>query len=274
MQLAIIGEKTLRELGLTSLQARVYLSLADSVLPLTVKTITTTSKIARQDIYHILTTLYKLNLVEIVLGKPTMFRAIPLQEAITILECNKKKKMCELRIETETLLNFYRHTGREMPQQHEYQFILTPKKKWGNIVNKAIENTKECIFVIASWRYTTQCLFILHEAWEKALNKGVTIRWITEKKTINYRLSKITQTLLENPNFELRLKKGFLSPEIKLGIYDANEVLVATLNTQNFNEIPVLWTNNPVIICLLTDYFKTQWILSQKLESKKEILTV
>jgi len=79
------GEKTLRELGLTSSQARVYLTLIKTGDPATVKTLNTISKVARQDLYRILTELRELSLVEMVIGNPTMFRAIPLPEAITIL---------------------------------------------------------------------------------------------------------------------------------------------------------------------------------------------
>ncbi len=99
------GEKTLRELGLTSSQARVYLTLVKLGNYSTVKTINDFSKVARQDVYRTLTELRDFSLVEMVIGNPAMFRAIPLQETITILVERKNQKTCVLMAEATKLLS-------------------------------------------------------------------------------------------------------------------------------------------------------------------------
>ena len=80
-----LGEKTLRELGLTLSQARVYLALVRLGKHSTVKAVSVFSKVARQDVYRTLTELRELSLVEMVIGNPALFMAIPLQETIAIM---------------------------------------------------------------------------------------------------------------------------------------------------------------------------------------------
>jgi sugar-specific transcriptional regulator TrmB len=92
--LAVIGygEKTLRELGLSLLQAKVYLALVKLGTHSTVKAISICSKVARQDVYRTITELREFGLVEMVIGNPALFRAIPLQETVSILMEKKKPK--------------------------------------------------------------------------------------------------------------------------------------------------------------------------------------
>jgi sugar-specific transcriptional regulator TrmB len=256
------GEKILRELGLTSSQARVYLTLSNLAYPSTAKTISTTSNIARQDIYHTLTELQKLSLVETVINNPTLFRAIPLQEAISILEKRKKQKMHDLIVEAKELLKISTCTQEQTIEQGNHEFVLIPKKeRCINKVKKTVEAAQESILAVTSWREATQWLFMLHNTWERALNRNVKVQWITEKQENNNSLTESMLALLENSNLIIKSGPSFLPPDVRFAIYDGKEAFIATLNAQNAGDSPALWTNNPVVLCLLKDYFETKWSL-------------
>jgi sugar-specific transcriptional regulator TrmB len=138
--------------------------------------ISTFSNIARQDIYNILTELQELSLVQIVIGSPTLFKAVSLQDAIDILNKRKKEKMSDLLSEARELLKASMFIKESKTEREKYRFVLIPKKE-GCIkqVKKLIESAQESIFVITPWREATQWLFILHDSWEKALSRGIEV---------------------------------------------------------------------------------------------------
>ena len=76
--------QTLTNLGLSFLQAKTYLNLA-KLEKADVRTISTISNVARQDIYRIMPTLEKLGLAEKILGKPNMYKANPIKEGVSLL---------------------------------------------------------------------------------------------------------------------------------------------------------------------------------------------
>jgi sugar-specific transcriptional regulator TrmB len=101
------GEKTLRELGISLLQARVYLALLKLGTYSNVKCISVFSKVARQDIYRTMTELRELGLVEMVIGSPALFKAIPLQETVAILMEKKNQRNQVLMEEVTELFNHF-----------------------------------------------------------------------------------------------------------------------------------------------------------------------
>jgi DNA-binding MarR family transcriptional regulator len=83
--------QTLSNLGLTISQATIYLSLI-KFESATVKALCRVSSIARQDIYQALSDLYELGLVERIVDKPLRFRAIPIKNALEILQQHRTIK--------------------------------------------------------------------------------------------------------------------------------------------------------------------------------------
>jgi len=78
----------LTDLGLTLLQAKTYLALSQ-LGKATVKTISKTANVARQDVYRVMLALEKLGLAEKIVAKPTMYKATPIKEGIYF--CFKRK---------------------------------------------------------------------------------------------------------------------------------------------------------------------------------------
>ena len=75
---------TLTELGLTVSQAKIYLSLAKAK-NLTAQAISTTSKVARPDVYRVLVQLNEDGLVERIISKPQEFHAISVEKCVSKL---------------------------------------------------------------------------------------------------------------------------------------------------------------------------------------------
>ena len=178
-----LGEKTLRELGLTLSQARVYLALVKLGKHSTVKAVSVFSKVARQDVYRTLTELRELGLVEKVIGNPALFRAIPLQETIAILMERKNQRTNELLAEASELIKIFAVNEVSKIHQENHQFVLIPKKEvLIRRIKKVIEGAQKSILIISPWRELTQWLFNLHESWEQALRRGVKVSGLQKNR--------------------------------------------------------------------------------------------
>jgi len=255
------GEKTLRELGVSLLQARVYLALLKLGAYSNVKGISVFSRVARQDVYRTMTELRELGLVEMVIGSPALFKAIPLQETVAILMEKKNQRSQVLMEEVTELFNHFDNINETRLNQENHQFILVPKKEaLVNKIKKTIEGAKESIRISAPWRETTQWLFTLHESWQLALDKGVKIHWITEKQAAPCLTDEVTRSLIKNPNFMLR--RDSTSVKARFAIYDDKEVSIIILSPTNPGGSPALWSNNPAMLFILKDYFETKWALT------------
>ncbi len=265
------GEKTLRELGLSLLQARVYLALVKLCTHSTVKATSVCSKVARQDVYRTITELRELGLVEMVIGNPALFKAIPLQETVTILMEKKNQRTQVLIKEANELLNYFAKNKETEIDQENHQFILVPKKEvLISRIKKTIEGAKESILISTPWRESTQWLFTLHESWQLALNKGVKIRWITEKQATPCLADEITRSLIRHPNLNLRTDAAPL--KARFGIYDDKEAFITVLNAPNAWGSPALWSNNQAILFILKDYFEIKWALTADYKSDNLIV--
>lgn len=265
------GEKTLREMGLTLSQARVYLALLKLGTHSNVKAISGYSRVARQDVYRTLNELHELGLVEMVIANPSLFKAIHLQETVAILMERKNQRTQVLMEEvTELFEHFAKNTVIGFSQE-KHQFVLVPKKDvLVKRIKKIVESARESILIMTSWRESTQWLFTLHDSWETALNKGVKIRWLTEKQEEDYSFNETTGSLIKHPNFTLRTNLS--SPKARFGIYDGKEVFITVLSTTNATESPALWTNNDAITFILKDYFETKWELTADYSLDKLII--
>ncbi len=263
------GEKILNELGLTFSQARVYIALIRIGDKSTVKALVDYSKIARQDVYSVLAQLHKLSLVEMIIGNPTMFRAIPMQQVISILmERRNQKTLALSTVATELLKKFPEKKPRTNFKQETHEFVLIPKKEAViRKIGKSIEDAHRSVLSITPWKELTQWLFMLEKSWNKALKRGITVRWITDKPQNGYSGLENITTILANPHFKHKFMPN--SPKKRMGIFDCKEVYVATLGESDAADSPALWTDNSTMIHMLNDYFEMNWKLAEEYKIEK-----
>ena len=95
-------------LGLTVLQAKVYLTLVNQKKA-TIKKISQISGVARQEIYRVICELQERGLVEKVIAKPTEYIPVPIQDGIKILVDRKHKESSESNKKAMKLLKKYKN---------------------------------------------------------------------------------------------------------------------------------------------------------------------
>ena len=99
--------KLLTRLGLTELQAQVYLTLA-KMGKATLRDISSASKADRANVYRVITRLLELNLIEKLLSTPTVFRALPLADGIKMLLEKKDQEHNDIKAKSRALLLLYK----------------------------------------------------------------------------------------------------------------------------------------------------------------------
>jgi sugar-specific transcriptional regulator TrmB len=257
------GVKILQELGLTFSQARIYFTLLRLGKYSTVKVISNSSDVARQDIYQLLTELQELGLIERAVDNLSMFNALPVEEVVAILAERKNQKTNALQMKATEIFRTITKIESAHIQQKNQEFVLIPKKEaLIRRINRAFESAQKSIFSTTPWRELLQWRYFLDTSLEPALKRGVEIRWITDKPTNTKVFREEMRSLLEKHNFKLKIK--YSNPTIRYGIYDDEKAFIAISKAPTAAESPALVTTNPVVVQMLKEHFELNWNLAKK----------
>lgn len=249
--------KTLVDFGLNRTQAKIYLASAEKGT-LTIRAAADYSEVGRPDTYRAMLELKKADLIEVVLDNPTKYRAVPLSEAISILMGQKRKEILNLKEKSAKLLQqFENKNSTDMPVV-EGEFIILPKG--AACIKKrveAIRSAEYSIDCLTSFKRFNQTLLVAGDDIIEAANKGVKIRFILEKESINKPLSKELTLFCKNSSCEVK----FISepPQSFVAIFDRKEVHLATSEVGDFSQVPILWSNNTALLRICQHYFEGYW---------------
>ncbi|MGD6806862.1 MAG: TrmB family transcriptional regulator [Candidatus Bathyarchaeia archaeon] len=245
---------TLVELGLNKTQARVYLALVEKgTLP--IKLAADHSGVGRPDTYRAMLELNQRGLVETILCSPTKYRPLPLNEAINVLMGQKQQEIIDLKEKSKKLLHEYKKKIKNQMTDAEKQIVILSKGTSG--IKKgiqAITTAQKSIEFITSVNRFNQLLFTASEDIVDATNRGVKIRFILDKESINRSLSKIFASFHETASFKYIADL----PQPFIAIYDSKSILMETTD-EDFYQSTMMWSNNPVIVRTIQNYFKLLW---------------
>jgi len=257
------------DFGLTPNQAKVYLSIVQlGIAP--VGKVSKLSKVRREDIYRILPKLEQMGLLERILGKPTRIRAIPLDDALTILITREKdtaeKRVSGLMAKKEDLLKHLKANSKKtILEEEETQFALLPTRE--AIVNKGIIILKKAekeIDLITSASEFYHLFPPFAEQFERALKRRVKVRIVLEVHGLEEPLKNIKEYFKTDTHFEMKYAYHRLSHYI---IVDYRQVLMATSPEPPLGESPYLWTDNRSFVGLMQENFEDLWHSSMDTKS-------
>ena len=249
--------ETLVNLGLTPVQARLYLALVKFGSSKTLQ-LSELSKIARPQIYRSLSKLENLGLVERLIEKPVRYRATSLEKGLTLLLETKEKQFKKTRAETHALIKRTKiseiNTQKEIPR-----FILIPHGRTIiDRINTSINKANLSINLVLSWkRFSQGIASIFSESMEHAWARKVKVRFIIEKPLENRTVNQMVEYCRKNSCCQLRFIPKY--PNTVFGIYDKKELFVIVFSKTDLPSSPALWSNNNSLIALATDYFECLW---------------
>lgn len=245
--------QVLMKLGLTLLQATIYLTLT-KLGKAGVKRISRVSNVARPDVYRVMPALEERGLVERIIAVPTIYKAIPLKEGLPMLLKQKIDEDTELQKETKTLLSIFPENNAASQQREDTDFIITNEK---NLLfkkfNTAINKARSSLNFICTTKGLSKILFYNQADFRNAIKRNVEIRIIIKKAESGEPILRALEDFKKAPLFKLKYIAD--QTPICMLITDNQE-----LNVQLSNGlVPSLWSNNPHIVRMATTYFETIW---------------
>jgi sugar-specific transcriptional regulator TrmB len=255
-------QQVLRNLGLTPVQARVYLALVESE-PLTTSEVSKITSVSRPDVHRTISKLQKKGLVEKIIRKPIEYQAIPINEGLSLLLESKTRQYQKVRAEAQIWFDspLLKKKSKKKPVESP-QFVLIPKGR--TVINRmktAIESAEQSIDLVLSWkRFSRGIASTFDESIEIAWTKNVKVRFILERPPASKTGDHLVQFCREKPSCQVRFIPHY--PKTVFGIYDKKEVFIIALSKTDLPGSPALWSNNPSLIGLAQDHFKILWLNS------------
>jgi sugar-specific transcriptional regulator TrmB len=252
--------EVLVELGLTHLQAKVYLALAQ-LKSATAKEIHAYSNVARQDVYRVLSELEEKDLIERVITKPTRFRPVPPKDTISILLQRKNEKTRQLQKKAIQALKKIKNTNVEPSfLDSSSQFILLSESETNvtthiNRVEEAVDNAKTSIMSLIPFQSFMQIKYEAEQVWKKAAKRGVKLRFIIDSASEIDRNKLNLDPALRNTD-SFRIKWTDTPVSYQLILVDEREVF---FRMKPDLKSPVLMSTNPNFAAMIKDYFETKW---------------
>ncbi len=259
-------EETLKLLGLSNIQARVYLALIKSGIS-SAKNLSKITNVARPDIYRIMANFQNIGIAQRTITNPIMFEATQVDQALNGLAEYKLKETEDLQKKTQSLIEILAKTHptkNGLPPQEPEIYVLPASKIAVQKRKELILNSKQTIDIINSWkRYKYYLGF--NDLTKRMVRKGVKFRIIVEIPT-KMRILKEQQEALEI----LRENSSTLKyikhvPSVIMSIYDNKQVLLSMSEKAGPYDTPLLWSNNPSILSMAKVYFENLW---QSVEEK------
>jgi DNA-binding MarR family transcriptional regulator len=257
-------QETLTKLGLTKLQAEVYLVLTN-IGNASAKTIANTTKIDRAHIYQVTAKLQEIGLVQKILAAPNLFRAISLQEGLQILLERRNREFAKMEAETIDEIKKIKETKPEDVLNEEDQFTLIPGKEMHfRVFTKIFGKTQtsyDGIFI----RLEDFCRYLANTMEEAGitlmlLDRGVKFRLIVcnpENRDIQPKVSSIIRSLNKDGAFDIRYKTS--TAAAMFGIIDKKELYMHVGSADDWREKPSLQSNNPCLVAMAQGYFDQMW---------------
>lgn len=262
---------TLSQLGLTFSQAKVYLSLL-RLGQATGKTVSEQSKMARQEVYRIIRELQEKGLVEKIISAPTEFKPIAVDACVNMLVKRRQNDLGETEKKAREMLENFKTLKNVVKPLEPSFFILIPEKEAFLRKFKGwIDNAQKSCDMLLSWGCFRLGMIQDTETWEKAVARGVQIRFMV----YNYRDEKNVKQVLNRLTRKGNVTVRFIStpPPSTMAIFDKGEASFSISPATQPHETPNLWTNNPGLIEVFQDYFDNKWQLhKEKQESLAKVL--
>lgn len=117
--------KTLKELGLTLSQAKVYIAAA-KLGKAKAKDLWEKSGVGRQELYRILNELFDAGLIQKDISTPTNFLAVPFSKGVLILLNRRRNEVFELERKSELIM--LRNPASELKEAEPSQFCILSRK--------------------------------------------------------------------------------------------------------------------------------------------------
>jgi len=251
---------TLTDLGLSTTQAKIYLALVKTKNQ-TAQAISTLSTVSRPDVYRVLNKLQEVGLVEKIIAKPEEFRAIPIEEGVSILlqrRINKTRELQNKGLKLVQSVTQKLESSEITEEQGRREFVFIPSKTSAYARSeRLLGGIKESIYFVGLTKSMSAWLVQYSTEMEEALSRGIDCRMILPASPANKKFWTTFEKMRKHPNFKVRSISG--ASTAGFSIWDKKEILITTSSAEAPFSAATLWSNNKGLIELCADYFECLW---------------
>ena len=262
--------KELTKFGLTKNQALIYITLV-SIGKSSAREISQVSNIRREEVYRILAELEKLGLIEKILGRPSKFKAISPEKALSFLiDLQKRKlnkKIEELSGKREKLvLSLNNLAASNFPIQEnesvsEFVLIYNVRTTFQRIFEMLKKGEKEILAIIPEEELFYLIRSDLMKEIRKILQSDIKFKiilYLGKFRDLVYDfLKKECRNL--SKNIEVKVTEKIV---LSLFIVDDKEAIIAVPERSGRGFHPDLWTDNREYVKRLRLLFEDHWFNS------------
>jgi sugar-specific transcriptional regulator TrmB len=251
--------ETLEKLGLTQLQAKIYLATLTLQRATAIK-ISTIANVARPDVYRIMPSLEELGLLRKLITTPTMFEATPLRNACQILVQKKRDQYSQIQHESEELIRQYAEKNHsQTPDMVDDSFsLIASKELWHDKFTAIVKASQVSIDVIGEWTSLASIALGNPQIYLDPLQRGLAVKVITNKATDQHIIDVWRElTSRKFPNLEIQLIHE--RPPINGMIFDRKTATMCVRSTPTIDWTPSLWSDNTEFVKVMVGYFESLW---------------
>lgn len=243
------------DLGLTVLQAKVYITLLQ-IGRAKVRMISESSKISRPDIYRIIPRLQQLGLIEKQVTNPVMFEAVSPKIVINSLLKHKKMDFNELESKSKRLIPHLEKTKKRKTFKDKDFFVIVPSHETLiSRLNQEIKKTKNTIEIVTTCKRLQYACYCFSESLNEVWKHNVKCRVLIEKPSMDQKA--MFRKCYPKPWADIRFLSG--KPSTVVAIFDNSEVFIITRSNTALKESPALWSNNEGILSITRNYLEALW---------------
>jgi sugar-specific transcriptional regulator TrmB len=249
------GVELLKCLGLSPLQAKVYLTL-DKLGSSTARQTYKFAGVARQDIYRILMELQQFGLVEKILALPTRFASLPLVDGVYLLLETKTKEDANLKTRVEDLIEKNKFMNKPPTSPDAAEFSVFNEKALIPKIEKALSETISTLDIILSKEKFSFWVFREEGLINKLLENGVRLRFIIDKFSNEIGAA---NTMIKDRHSHLSGKYALTASTVQhLALFD-NKLLFCNSLEKSVGQTSVFCSNNSCLVVLAQNYFNEIW---------------
>jgi hypothetical protein len=207
--------------------------------------------------------------VEKTISRPLRYKGIPVKHGVSFLLKQNIQETRKIQRKAKNIIKTFLPAKTDYKVQDIKPHFILISKKVALIAKRQeeINNAQMEIDFISSWERFPRAVHVFGENKKKALRRGVKIRVILEKPEKMDQIPEQIHEFEKDLNYELRyiLKP----PNAIVGIFDKKIAMLKTSASVDLADAPSLWTDNPCLLSILSDYFEIMWItaLTKRRES-------
>jgi sugar-specific transcriptional regulator TrmB len=245
--------KTLSEFGLTPYEAKIYITIVKLGLT-TASKIAKTSGVRREEVYRTLPKLEAAGLIERVLGRPVRVKALPLEDALTILVNRKQeeasREIMELTEKKDQLLEqLQENIPLAAVEEESANFtLISEKDAAAKRIETLLDSSRSRVDFVDSFENTFRFVLTYAESLAKARNRDVDVRLVTEHPDKTDLIPDALRKHVPNNTFTIRYCEDIPSQYV---LVDSQQAMITTSAGSTLAESKFLWTDDPSLVGII-----------------------